>query len=373
MSLRLLHLADVHLDRPFVGMDIESARERRRELRNAFDRCLALARDNAVDLITVGGDLWEDEHVTPDTLRWVADRLARAGVPVVIVAGNHDPLSPGGPYERAGFSDTVRVLPAGPALSEHRIGALSVWGMSWQTAQRLEADVLNRFKVPADGRTHVLLLHGTCGAYFEGSTLNCPFTVAQVEQAGFAYCLAGHLHGASHPGSTVVYPGSPEPLAWSQDGRHTVVVVSFDGQGGSAVEYLDVNQRRYVAIDVPGREAESSAELERLVLDAVGAVGSADGLGVQVTLTGLVARGCSVDPAALRDALGQAGIATAIVRDHTAFAFDLDEIEAGSGVAAGFVRELRAKRATLAADSREAATIDLALELGLRALNGDKL
>jgi len=60
--MRLLHLADVHLDRPFVGMEIDAARARRRELRTTFEKCLALARKQDVQVITIGGDLWEDEH-----------------------------------------------------------------------------------------------------------------------------------------------------------------------------------------------------------------------------------------------------------------------------------------------------------------------
>ena len=126
--MRLLHLADVHLDRPFVGLPIDDARARRRELRATFERCLALARERGADLITVGGDLWEHEHVTPDTLRWVRDRLVATGLPVVLVAGNHDPLSPGGPYDRVEFAEQVCVLPAASALGEHRLGDLSVGG-----------------------------------------------------------------------------------------------------------------------------------------------------------------------------------------------------------------------------------------------------
>ena len=80
-SVRILHLADVHLDRPFVGVPLDAARRRRYELRATFERCLQLARSRAVDLVTTGGDLWEAEHVTADTRAWVAAKVEALEVP----------------------------------------------------------------------------------------------------------------------------------------------------------------------------------------------------------------------------------------------------------------------------------------------------
>ncbi|HEV2998608.1 MAG TPA: metallophosphoesterase, partial [Solirubrobacteraceae bacterium] len=227
--IKLLHLADLHLDRPFVGLPAQDARARRRELREALERCLALAVEHRVDAVTIGGDLWEDEHVTPDTSRWVAHRLGDIDVPVVLVAGNHDPLRPGGPYRRVEWPANVRVLPTDPSpthpgLQGQEIGPLTVWGISWGAAP-LTAQALRDFAAPRDGRVHVLLLHGTAGgAAFEESA-HCPFTAALVRAGGFQLCLAGHLHAAGVREEIVVYPGSPEPLAWSETGRHTVAIV----------------------------------------------------------------------------------------------------------------------------------------------------
>ena len=65
--MRIAHLADVHLDRPFVALPAAAAETRRDELFDAFGRCLTLARERGADLITIGGDLWEEEHVRADT------------------------------------------------------------------------------------------------------------------------------------------------------------------------------------------------------------------------------------------------------------------------------------------------------------------
>lgn len=59
-------MADVHLDRPFVGLARADARARRAEVRETFRKALGIARERSVDVITIGGDLWEDENVVAD-------------------------------------------------------------------------------------------------------------------------------------------------------------------------------------------------------------------------------------------------------------------------------------------------------------------
>jgi DNA repair exonuclease SbcCD nuclease subunit len=365
--MRVLHFADVHLDRPFVGSGIEDARARRRELRDAVDRCLAVAREREVDVITIGGDLWEDEHVTPDTLRWVADRLARADVPVVAVAGNHDPLSPGGPYERAPFGNTVCVLPAGPDLTEQRIGDLSVWGMSWRRGLPLTAAAIDRFRVPKDGRRHILLLHGTCGPYLDAA--HCPFTADAVRRAGFAICLAGHLHGGGTRGDFVVYPGSPEPLSRGEDGRHTVAIIELAAAGPAHVEFVNVNHRRYAERIVDCNGATSSADIQRRLEFALEDLAGQSGLCLRADLEGRVAIGCDVDVAALLPLGDRYGLTTLDLRDRTVVDFDLDALEAGGGVTGAFVERLRRRLA----EDEVPADAELALHLGLRALAGETL
>ncbi len=376
--VKLLHLADVHLDRPFVGLAASAARARRQELREAFERCLALAVAHRVDAVTVGGDLWEDEHVTPDTCRWVADRLGAVGVPVVLVAGNHDPLRPGGPYRRVEWPPNVRVLPADPSpthLGFHRqvLGPLSVWGASWGAAP-LTADALGTFSAPDDGGVHVLLLHGTVGhAAFEPSA-HCPFTAAAVRAAGFDLCLAGHLHRGGVRDGVVVYPGSPEPLAWGETGRHTVALVELEPGAPPRVELHDINRRRYAEVDVDCEGARSSAEVERALRSAIVAAaadGGGEGLCLRAVLRGRVAPDCRIAVAELAAAGGDLTLLE--VRDATRTAFDLDLLATQPTAIGLFVRDLRARIAGCEDDDLGRRRLELALDLGLRAMHGDDL
>ncbi len=375
-SPKILHLADLHLDRPFVGLPAQDARARRRELREALERCLALAVEHRVDAVTIGGDLWEDEHVTPDTSRWVAHRLGSVRVPVVLVAGNHDPLRPGGPHRRVEWPHNVRILPAQEGLQRHDVGALSVWGMSWGAAP-LTAEALRAFAAPRDGRVHVLLLHGTAGgAAFEESA-HCPFTGALVRAAGFQLCLAGHLHAAGVREEIVVYPGSPEPLAWSETGRHTVAIVELAPGAPPHVELIDVNRRRYAETVVNCDGLASSAEVERALREAIAHAGGgwapnpSEGLCLRAVLRGRVDPECRIHLGDLAAAQGELTLLQ--LRDETQPAFDLDALAAQPTALGAFVRDLRDRIERCDAEESQRRRLELALDLGLRAMHGEDL
>ncbi len=393
--IKILHLADLHLDRPFVGLTPEGARARRRGLREALDRCLELAAERGADVITIGGDLWEDEHVTPDTCRWVADRLGSTGLPVVLVAGNHDPLRPGGPYARVAWPQNVRVLPAQAGLARHEVeglerheldelGALSIWGMSWGAAP-LTARALAGFSVPDDGGAHLLLLHGTAGsAAFQGapsggaaSGAHCPFTAAAVRDAGFGLCLAGHLHAGGVREGIVVYPGSPEPLAWSETGRHAVALVELVPGAPPRVELIDVNRRRCAQTVVDCEGAGSSADIERALHTAIAAAaadGGRPGLCLRALLRGRIEPDCRIDIEDLAAAAGGGELALLELRDETQPAFDLDALAAQSTALGAFVRELCARiEGCDTGEEAQRQRLELALDLGLRAMHGDDL
>ena len=363
----LLHLADVHLDRPFVGLELEDARARRRDLRSTLRRALDLARERGVDAVTIGGDLWEDEHVQPDTVRWVKQQLRDLHVPVVMVAGNHDALSPGGPYDQAELDGDLTLLKAGPSLTLVKIGDTTIWGMSWSKSIALTADVLDAFRVPDDGGRHILLLHGTSPPTFDGAS-HCPFTAEQVAASGFDLCLAGHLHRGGVRSGLVVYPGSLEPLTWAETGLHAVALVEL-GEGPPSVELIEMNARRVASISVDCSGADSSAAVEERFLLAVDAAGALSGLCLRASLVGSISPECSVDLVALRSLAIERGVAMVEVEDATLPALDLEALEAGTGVTAVFVKAMRERMARDPDNRVEAA----ALEMGLRALAGDEL
>lgn len=365
--MKILHFSDVHLDRPFSGVDPERARKARAARWEAFRRCLGAAREQTVDLVTIGGDLWEHEHVSKNTVHSVAYELERLALPVLVVAGNHDPAVPGGPYDWVSWPTTVTVVRSSQPV-ELRLDGVSVWGVSW-IGGSLDAGFLDTFRVPDDGRIHLLLLHGTCRgvAWFtDEAEAHCPFTVEQVRRAGFAACLAGHWHRATWQAG-VCYSGSPEPLGFGEEGRHCYALVEVGRE--VRVDLVDVATSRFLTVEVDCSDAQSAAEVHARVEERLaGCEGETTYL--RLRLVGSVAPGCEVDPAAIAGDLGSR-FAALQVEDRTGVAYDLEALAAQPTVEGAFVRRLRER--ARAAEGREREVADLALRLGLHALRGERL
>src|SRR3984893_6158931 len=103
MTIRLLHLADLHLDRVFASMGCqgELARRRRQGLRDALTSAGRLAMELGCPAVTIGGDLYEHERAGVDTGRFLVDTFASwQPMRVLIAPGNHDALLPGSLYRR---------------------------------------------------------------------------------------------------------------------------------------------------------------------------------------------------------------------------------------------------------------------------------
>lgn len=364
--MRILHIADVHLDRPFVRADRREGTRDRARLRETFTRCLERAHEGQADAVTIGGDLWEDEHVSADTRRFVASELGRLACPVLLVCGNHDPFLPGGNYERTDWPDNVHVFEPSTLTERQLMDDISIWGISWGGGP-LEPSFLRAGAAPSDGRTHLVLVHGTASplATIHDDPSYCPFEPARITESGFAYCLVGHIHAARQT-PELVYPGSPEPLGWGEMGRHCVAMVTVD-EGRVETELLDINQHRYEERAVDCQDCEHSGEVaERL--DAALTDPDPGVVHLRVLLGGEIASECQVRVEELIRQIGER-YAELVVIDRTRSAYDLESLATQPTAKGYFVRHVQ-QRVAGAADDQERRRLELALTAGLRALDG---
>ena len=111
--IRLVHAADLHLGRGRGGKLTASSatsnygirtvsvyNEQRQSGFRVFKNLLNLVVEQQADLLLLVGDILEIGRLTPAELRYISDSFADLPYPVLIVAGNHDPLTDLSPYRR---------------------------------------------------------------------------------------------------------------------------------------------------------------------------------------------------------------------------------------------------------------------------------
>ncbi|MFD3659061.1 exonuclease SbcCD subunit D [Streptomyces sp. NPDC058659] len=264
--MRLLHTSDWHLGRSFHRVGLLEAQA-------AFlDHLVATVHAHGVDAVLVSGDVY-DRAVPPlpavELFDTALHRLAEAGVPTVMISGNHDSarrLGVGaGLIERAGIH--LRTDPAGigtPVVLTDAHGDVALYGLPYlepalvreqlgapkggheavlaAAMDRVRADLAGR---PAGTRSVVLAHAFVAGGAASDSERD--ITVGGVAAVpagvfdGVDYVALGHLHGSQTLTPRVRYSGSPLAYSFSEaDHRKTMWLVDL-GAGGAvlAAERVD--------------------------------------------------------------------------------------------------------------------------------------
>ncbi|MFI2352163.1 exonuclease SbcCD subunit D [Streptomyces sp. NPDC019443] len=271
--MRFLHTSDWHLGRSFHRVSMLDAQA-------AFlDHLVATVRERDVDAVLVAGDVY-DRAVPPLAAVQLFDealhRLAAAGVPTVMISGNHDSarrLGVGaGLIERAGIH--LRTDPAGcdtPVLLSDAHGDVACYGLPYlepalvkdefktdkarheavigAAMERVRADLATR----AAGTRSVVLAHAFV-AGGEESDSERDITVGGVSAVpagvfrGVDYVALGHLHGCQTIADRVRYSGSPLAYSFSE-ARHrkTMWLIDLGGRGEIEAERIECPVTRPLA------------------------------------------------------------------------------------------------------------------------------
>jgi DNA repair exonuclease SbcCD nuclease subunit len=196
-ELRVLHAADLHIDSPMHGLvAYEGAPldEIRAATRTALRALVAEAIDRKIHLLLLAGDLYDGSWRDYSTGLFVVSQLAElheAGIPVVIVYGNHDAESQLTKRLRLPPNTTVlsSAKPETCVLSELGV---AVHGQSYAT-RAVSADLSLTYPSADPGMLNIGMLH-TC---FDGSLGHDPYapcTLPGLRSKGYDYWALGHVH-----------------------------------------------------------------------------------------------------------------------------------------------------------------------------------
>ncbi len=196
-GFRFIHAGDVHLDSPLDqlrSLDKAAADAVALATRMSLQRIVDLAIEREVAALIIAGDLFDGPVKDASAALWVdgqLKRLARNGIDVVLIRGNHDALSGAGKAIR--WSQGIVEL--GSAAPEthliDRVG-LAVHGQSFG-ARAIAEDLAAGYPRRMDGYFNVGVLHTSLG----GSAAHeryAPTSLSVLESLGYQYWALGHIH-----------------------------------------------------------------------------------------------------------------------------------------------------------------------------------
>ncbi|HEY6761995.1 MAG TPA: DNA repair exonuclease [Baekduia sp.] len=279
--MKLVHAADIHLDSPMHGLAAYATApvaELRLATRSAFRGLVDLCLDERADALLIGGDLYDGDwhdYATGAFFVREAARLGEAGVPVVVVTGNHDAASRITKSLRLPSNVRLLGVDAPETVVLDDLG-LAVHGQGYATPAVM-TDLSAAYPAPVSGLVNVGLLHTSADGRFD----HAPYAPCRVERLaahGYDFWGLGHVHERAllHADPPVLFPGCLQGRNVRETGPKGATVVTFgaDGHGHGlpvlSERVLDVV--RWAVVDV---DASSLVDVDEVLAEVGAALGAA--------------------------------------------------------------------------------------------------
>jgi exonuclease SbcD len=325
--IKLVHFADLHLGVENYGrMDPTTGLSSRlTDFLRAFDRVVDYALDeaNGVDLVVFAGDAFKTRDPRPTYQRAFARRIRRlseGGLPVVLVAGNHDLPNAANRAHAVEIFDTLDVphvyVSSKPAWFrlETQSGPVQVVTLPWVTRSALLAR--DEYKNRSLEEINELILErltqiveGENGLISQLDRAVPTVLVAHGTVQGAIYGYI-HKHQVLHESPPVIYSGSLERIDFGEEKEAKGFVVAEIERGNTRYEFHAVDARPFVTVRVKADGDDPTAQ----VLEAVAAC-DVTGAVVRVIIQMTAEKEPLLRDNEIRSALASAFHIAAIVKD----------------------------------------------------------
>ncbi len=305
--VRVLHFADLHLGvenygRPDPATGLHS---RLADFLRSFDELIEYALQEPVDLVLFAGDAYKSRDPNPTHQREFARRIYRlgtAGIPVFLLAGNHDIPST---YGRANTLDIFATLEVpnvyvGRKPGVHdiptRCGPVQVVALPWIVRSHLVAreEHKNRSLSEIQDLTlaklqcileeqvaalerdvpTILAVHGAVQGAVYGSERSVMLgqelvlPLGLLRNAAFDYVALGHIHRHQQLSQNppVVYSGSLDRIDFGEEQEAKGFVVVEVEKGRAEYQFRALTgTRRFVTIEVQAAGDDPMAQVQEAI------------------------------------------------------------------------------------------------------------
>ncbi len=257
--MRFVHTADWHLGARLNAIGPRSSESldwRFDAVRNVFDLSL---KENA-SFILAAGDIFDNSYPGPDIRKKAAELFKDSPVPLYLMPGNHDPLTPGSIWTNPAFLDELTGLknvllllspePVEETFEEKQVTLLpapvTFKNQPADTSAAMDGAIGTAVDKSAEETTgnetriRIGIAHGGLQNYF-GTEILCDWIPEnRADLSGLDYLALGDYHGYTpdtHPAARcrTRYSGAPEPLAVDQERAGYALLVEINEPGGEPV------------------------------------------------------------------------------------------------------------------------------------------
>lgn len=257
--MRFVHIADLHLGMSFktASFGKEFGNKKRAGIMKNFNKVVEYIKNEKIELLLIAGDFIEGDHIEIKDLYDINYLFSKIpDTKILLMTGNHDPQSQGGnPYQLINWVDNMELIPTRYCVKELEDYDLSVISVSWDSKGPMKLDKvkLEEQVKCCQGKYRILMLHGD--AYNENDYMY--LDTGYLETLKVDYIALGHIHKPDRLKSMIGYPGSLEPLDFSESYSHGFIIGEIEERGKVTFNQIEsmINPMEILEIDVTGINA----------------------------------------------------------------------------------------------------------------------
>ena len=292
--MKLIHCADLHLDSPMeANLPPEKARERKNEILSTFSKLVRLASESQVAAILIAGDLFDSDHITKRTEKYVLELISsHPELYFFYLSGNHDR----GNVLRTLADKPSNLFTFDDGWQSYTLGDVTVTGSEKPDPDtlRLDPNTLN-----------IVLMHGQERAG-RGKCDGDVIRFAALKNKNIDYLALGHLHeyrtATIDSRCTACYAGCLEGRGFDECGQKGYVLLETTGNGISH-RFVPAARRTLHTVECDITDFTTQLELENRLLEAVSHIPATDMM--KVVLTGKTEADVQKDVAHLNSVLSE--------------------------------------------------------------------
>ncbi|EAC9742126.1 exonuclease SbcCD subunit D [Listeria monocytogenes] len=244
-EIQFLHMADLHLDSPFIGLStlpqplFSTIQE---STFQSLERITTVAIKEAVDFVLIAGDIYDSEDQSVRAQARFSKEMKRlevANIPVFMIHGNHDFIEKH--KEKLTLPSNVHVFSEQVEVMSHKTAtgvSVNIYGFSYNE-RHIRSSRVDKYKIQGNADFHIALLHGSEVSSSEEHDVYAPFRVQEISKKGFDYWALGHIHKrqllAESP--SIYYPGNIQGRNRKESGEKGASIITLS-EASTTIDFI---------------------------------------------------------------------------------------------------------------------------------------